>query len=1004
MRTIGWGESKPPTGARVNGGHSLSQGLAFAYLSQGMHAGVEPISRYKFTPRSSIPTVGYSSKFGAGWMNSATANCGLVTNHPNGWTRNQTYFSCAAFIKVAAVPGAAVHHTYVFESVADSTTTIRFAITLNNGALGATGLKWGVNFRTGAAASTRRDVTPGAGGTTVAAGDEACLVFTFDSVADLYTLYLNGRQEAQLSVAETAVANTVPLQTPILAGTTEVGSDPNGALSAFYVWQGRVLTATDAFNLTQNPYDLWLKPCRRQPVDYKNPILFLEPGTDATGDLSLFNGTTVSGGTVASDNTLSHTGSRSIKADVTSGGAASGAYVKTNTGTVSDAGAAISFWIYINSVAPASNAMFFAVATTTPSNILGLGITTGGKFRICGRGATAVDGATSVVVNTWYRLTVAYSITSSTVWTAKLYLNGTLEASTGNAQGTLGVTGASVVLFGWNVTGSVDAFGTMPVITCWFDDIYIDGRTDSTDPGSTTSGLQVTAKRPASNNTNSFDTAIGANPANRWTNVNEVPISTTNGWQEAATANVQENYGLEAASAGDVDISAATIIGRSAWIYAKGAAGGSGTPQLMDNGVETPVTLTSSAKAFTSRTKSSAYPSASAGIGMRATNTSDDTFLYDCGILIAYLSNSTLVQRTLSATQAQVASLTRLVLVTRAATQAATATLTRLTSVTRTTTQAQAAARTAQAQALRTAPQGQSASILRQTNAVRPAAQGTTATLSRALSVTRTATQSASASILRQAQVLRSALQGQAASVTNLVQAIRVATQGTAATISSLRVRLTTLAATQAQVATISRQAQAVRTALQAQAVSILRSVQVIRPAVQNQTASETRQTLAIRIATQGQVATQAPLKVLLRALSAAQAQAASLSAVRSAGAALTATQAQLATVRRAVLASRTVQQASAASVTRAIARVISAVQSTLASLLSAIQPVFRATKIYMVPASSERTYALRADANATLAVGVLHGYVLYAVSATQDQALRVPASSNTSFNIGASY
>jgi hypothetical protein len=73
-----------------------------------------------------------------------------------------------------------------------------------------------------------------------------------------------------------------------------------------------------------------------------------------------------------------------------------------------------------------------------------------------------------------------------------------------------------------------------------------------------------------------------------------------------------------------------------AWIWAKGAAGGLGTPQIMDNGTESAITLTSSGKLFRVTTTSASYPSDAEGIGMRATATADDAFLYECGTLIVY--------------------------------------------------------------------------------------------------------------------------------------------------------------------------------------------------------------------------------------------------------------------------------------------------------------------------------------------------------------------------------
>ncbi len=64
----------------------------------------------------------------------------------------------------------------------------------------------------------------------------------------------------------------------------------------------------------------------------------------------------------------------------------------------------------------------------------------------------------------------------------------------------------------------------------------------------------------------------------------------------------------------------------------------SGSPQaqIIANGNTVAITLTTSAAIYTAVTTSASYPSDPAGIGMSSTGTVDDTFLYDCGMIIAY--------------------------------------------------------------------------------------------------------------------------------------------------------------------------------------------------------------------------------------------------------------------------------------------------------------------------------------------------------------------------------
>jgi hypothetical protein len=62
-----------------------------------------------------------------------------------------------------------------------------------------------------------------------------------------------------------------------------------------------------------------------------------------------------------------------------------------------------------------------------------------------------------------------------------------------------------------------------------------------------------------------------------------------------------------------------------------------GTPKLVDNGSDVAITLTSTNTFYSNHTTSSSYPSNGNTIGMKSSGTSMDTFLYECGIQIAYI-------------------------------------------------------------------------------------------------------------------------------------------------------------------------------------------------------------------------------------------------------------------------------------------------------------------------------------------------------------------------------
>jgi hypothetical protein len=70
----------------------------------------------------------------------------------------------------------------------------------------------------------------------------------------------------------------------------------------------------------------------------------------------------------------------------------------------------------------------------------------------------------------------------------------------------------------------------------------------------------------------------------------------------------------------------------------KAVTGGTsvGDPKIMVNGVETSIVLSTGNALYTKCYDSNSYPSNAAGIGMRSSGTTADTFLYECGMLVAY--------------------------------------------------------------------------------------------------------------------------------------------------------------------------------------------------------------------------------------------------------------------------------------------------------------------------------------------------------------------------------
>ena len=63
-----------------------------------------------------------------------------------------------------------------------------------------------------------------------------------------------------------------------------------------------------------------------------------------------------------------------------------------------------------------------------------------------------------------------------------------------------------------------------------------------------------------------------------------------------------------------------------------------GDPKIMLDGTETSITLTASNALYTKIVDGPYYPDDAAGIGMRSAGASvtTDTFMYECGVLIAF--------------------------------------------------------------------------------------------------------------------------------------------------------------------------------------------------------------------------------------------------------------------------------------------------------------------------------------------------------------------------------
>lgn len=228
------------------------------------------------------------------------------------------------------------------------------------------------------------------------------------------------------------------------------------------------------------------------------------------------------------------------------------------------------------------------------------------------------DGISILLPDQFHRVGISYVINAINDMDVKLFVNGVEELSL-DGRPTFNQTSAPDLLYGW-----VGSPGASQV--CWFDQVYIDDVDDLTDPGP----IYMTAKLPAAVNADNFDTTGGTGA------VNERPVSLTNYRQQAGVTQVHQNYTLQAASVGDIDISGETLIGHMGWAIAKKGSGSGTGAGLTVNGVTTDVTLATSAALVKKGVFSEDYPSDAAGIGLRSVDGDADTFLYECGAVVAY--------------------------------------------------------------------------------------------------------------------------------------------------------------------------------------------------------------------------------------------------------------------------------------------------------------------------------------------------------------------------------
>lgn len=355
-------------------------------------------------------------------------------------------------------------------------------------------------------------------------------------------------------------------------------------------------------------------------------VTFLEPGGDATLNVASGSGNGLWGmivgvPTVATDfvhgNHL-----RSIQYGVNSSQKA-----VTPVGTLADTGSRISFYLNIKTY-PNATFSFSRLQSSAGGALINLRITTTGILQLWNQTTAQIgtDGPT-LATGSWYRISLAYTITSTTVNRFELFVDAVSAVSVTNA--TITATGTSQLALGDQETNTVVDFRT--------SDHYLDNSNSLIDTGD----IWVTAKRPNANGTaNNFTTQIGAGGSGYGSGhspqVNERIISQTNGWSMVgAGAVVTEEYTVEDAGTGDMSITGKTIVDWHAWIDGNAAVGE--LASIIAGGTSSSYTCTAAARVVTLAKGSTIYPVGGTDVGMITDTSLTTVRLFECGVMIAFI-------------------------------------------------------------------------------------------------------------------------------------------------------------------------------------------------------------------------------------------------------------------------------------------------------------------------------------------------------------------------------
>lgn len=303
-------------------------------------------------------------------------------------------------------------------------------------------------------------------------------------------------------------------------------------------------------------------------------------------------------------------------------------------GILTDAGSRVSFYIYIVTL-PSATTNIIWMADDAVTNGVEIRLSSSGRLVLARFDTDAQIGATGIatlITSRWYRISIAYTITSNTVNRFEVFVDGVSDISVTDATIATGAVNTSTISIGnSNDDGFLDFRSS---------DHYVDNSSSLTDTGD----IWVTAKRSVSNGTtNGFTTQVGASGSGYGSGhspqVNERALSTTNGWSMVGAGSaVTEEYNIETKSKGDIGI-VGSIVDYVGWVSTKALVGE--TINIILNGVNFSQAITSTITLYTKVAGSTSYPSGSgADIGITTDTSLTTVSLYECGVIVAFIPTS----------------------------------------------------------------------------------------------------------------------------------------------------------------------------------------------------------------------------------------------------------------------------------------------------------------------------------------------------------------------------